>query len=69
MTWEIKYKDGDLTYYRLLSLYLLPQKAAFQHHGGKITRKAPNGPKCNIQLRIVSLKNQQSDLFCRDTQY
>jgi len=57
MTWEIRYKDGDLTYYRLLSLYLLPQKAAFQHQGGKnITRKAPNGPKCNIQLRIVSLK-------------
>nr|CAD2124917.1 unnamed protein product [Meloidogyne enterolobii] len=53
MTWEIKYTEEEVTYYRLLSLYLLPQKAAFQHQGGKsITRKAPNGPKCNIQLRI-----------------
>nr|CAD2208621.1 unnamed protein product [Meloidogyne enterolobii] len=54
MTWEISYRESKYTYYnRLLSLYLLPQKAAFQHHAGQsITRKAPTGPKCNIQLRI-----------------
>ncbi|CAK5078065.1 unnamed protein product [Meloidogyne enterolobii] len=54
MTWEISYRVSKFrSYNRLLSLYLLPQKAAFKHHEGKsITRKAPTGPKCNIQLRI-----------------
>uniref|UniRef100_A0A914MJY7 Uncharacterized protein n=1 Tax=Meloidogyne incognita TaxID=6306 RepID=A0A914MJY7_MELIC len=68
MTWEISYRVSKYTYYnRLLSLYLLPQKAAFQHHAGQsITRKAPTGPKCNIQLRI---NGKEYKLLINDKRY